>query len=63
MKIYIETCFKYLDSIENSLKFNYSNGPIEGINNFIKVLKRNTFVFRKFVNFRTRNFLTSDSFN
>ena len=35
-----------------------STSTVEGINNFIKVLKRNAFGFRRFVNFRTRIFIT-----
>ena len=58
MVVSIETCFKYLDYIKNTFNSPYSNGLIEGINNFIKVLKRNAFGFRRFVNFRTRIFIT-----
>lgn len=43
--------------IENSLKFKESNGPIEGMNNQIKVLKRIAFGYRNFHNFRNRIFL------
>ncbi|NLA69428.1 MAG: transposase, partial [Clostridiales bacterium] len=32
----------------------YSNGGIEGLNNYIKVLKRTAFGFRSFVHFRNR---------
>lgn len=58
MKVSIDTCFKYIDLIENSFKYEYSNGVIEGINNFIKTLKRISFGFKRFVNFRTRIFIT-----
>ena len=40
--------------IKNSLEVPYSNGPIEGINNKIKVLKRTTFGMPKFINFKAR---------
>ena len=40
--------------IKNSLKVPYSNGPTEGINNKIKVLKRIGFGFRNFTNFKAR---------
>lgn len=58
MKTSINTCFYYLDFIKNSFTYNYSNGPIEGINNFVKVLKRIAFGYRNFANFRTRIFIT-----
>lgn len=58
MKVSIDTCFKYIYLIENSFKYEYSNGVIEGINNFIKALKRISFGFKRFVNFRTRIFIT-----
>ena len=40
--------------IKNSLEVPYSNGPIEGINNKIKTLKRTTFGMPKFENFKAR---------
>ena len=58
MKTSIDTCFYYLEYIKNSFTYDYSNGPIEGINNFIKVLKRIAFGYRNFANFRTRIFIT-----
>ncbi|WP_442928807.1 transposase [Mogibacterium sp.] len=36
------------------MKYNYSNGLIEGINNYIKVLKRIAFGCRSFVRMRNR---------
>ena len=58
MNTSIDTCFYYMDFIKNSFIYDYSNGPIEGINNFIKVLKRIAFGYRNFANFRTRIFIT-----
>lgn len=58
MKTSIDTCFYYLEYIKNSFIYDYSNGPIEGVNNFIKVLKRIAFGYRNFANFRTRIFIT-----
>ena len=58
MKTSINTCFYYLEYIKNSFTYDYSNGPIEGINNFVKVLKRIAFGYRNFANFRTRIFIT-----
>lgn len=40
--------------ILNAFKYNYSNGPTEGKNNRIKVLKRVCFGFRNFDRFRNR---------
>jgi len=40
--------------IKNSLKALYTNGPVEGLNNKIKVLKRIGFGFRSFPNFKAR---------
>ena len=58
MRTSIDTCFYYLEYIKNSFTYDYSNGPIEGINNFIKILKRIAFGYRNFANFRTRIFIT-----
>lgn len=58
MKSSINTCFYYLEYIKNSFTYDYSNGPIEDINNFVKVLKRIAFGYRNFANFRTRIFIT-----
>ncbi|WP_235804115.1 transposase, partial [Ligilactobacillus hayakitensis] len=40
---------------------NYTNGPIEGKMNKIKVLKRVAFGFRSFKNFRLRILLSSQA--
>lgn len=41
--------------IINSFKYqNYTNGPVEGTNNKIKVIKRTAYGFRNFFNFRAR---------
>ena len=40
--------------IRNSLEVPYSNGPTEGFNNKIKVLKRISFGMRSFKNFKAR---------
>lgn len=40
--------------IKNSLEVPYSNGPTEGFNNKIKVLKRISFGIRKFTNLKAR---------
>lgn len=49
MKTSIETSFYYLEYIKNSFIYDYFIMPIEGVNNFIKVLKRIVFVYRNFL--------------
>lgn len=44
----------WFQAIRNSLAVPFSNGPIEGKNNKIKVLKRVTYGMRKFVDFKAR---------
>ena len=50
----LQTLEKYLDSIEESLTYTLSNGPIEGINNKIKNIKRSGYGYRNFRNLRSR---------
>ncbi|BDP55245.1 hypothetical protein EfmJHP35_31690 (plasmid) [Enterococcus faecium] len=45
---------KFLPQIQNALHYSYSNGPLECLNNHIKVLKRNAYGFRNFYNFKLR---------
>ena len=54
----IRTLLSYQEETTNALKYNYSNGPIEGINNYIKVLKRIAFGYRSFVRMRNRILIT-----
>lgn len=49
-----ETISRWQDSILNSFRVPYTNGYTEGVNNKIKVLKRNAFGVRNFERFRTR---------
>lgn len=53
-----ENCAKtyrnWSEGILNALKYKYTNGPTEGYNNKIKVLKRISFGIRNFKRFRTR---------
>lgn len=56
-KIYattLATFKKFLPQIKNSLQYPYSNGPLECLNNHIKVLKRNAYGFRSFYNLKLR---------
>jgi transposase len=54
MKKARRTIRRHLSEIKNSFQFNFSNGPVEGINNKIKVIKRTAYGFRNFKNFRLR---------
>lgn len=63
LKTSIKTFNKYLNFIENSLKYSYSNGPLEGINNKIKVIKRIAFGYRSFLNLRRRVFISCNLIN
>lgn len=53
-----ESCAKtyrhWSEGILNALKYGYTNGPTEGFNNKIKVLKRISYGVRNFKRFRTR---------
>ena len=50
----LTTLEKYLNSIENAFIYTLSNGPIEGINNKIKNIKRSGYGYRNFKNLRNR---------
>ncbi len=50
----LQTIARWQDSILNSFKVPYTNGYTEGVNNKIKVLKRNAYGVRNFERFRTR---------
>ncbi|WP_143343663.1 transposase, partial [Enterococcus faecium] len=50
----LRTFKKFLPQIQNALHYSYSNGPLECLNNHIKVLKRNVYGFRNFYNFKLR---------
>ena len=55
------TLRKHKEEILLTLTYNYTNGPIEGKMNKIKVLKRVAFGFRSFKNFRLRILLSSQA--
>lgn len=57
----IKTFKCYHTGILNALELPYSNGPLECLNNHIKVLKRNAYGFRNFHHFRLRILLTLGS--
>lgn len=54
MKTSVRTLKKYSPYVENTFRYLYSNGPIEGTNNKIKVIKRLAFGYRRFSKFKTR---------
>jgi transposase len=50
----IQSMIKHLDYAKNGLRYPFSNGRIEGLNNKIKVIKRIAFGYRSFYHFRNR---------
>lgn len=54
MKTAIKSLMLNLQYIENTFKYNYSNGALEGTNNYIKTLKRIAFGYKSFFHFRNR---------
>ncbi len=54
MKTAIKTTKDNMEYIVNSVKYNYTNGIVEGFNNKIKALKKVAFGYRSFFNFRNR---------
>ena len=52
-----KTFLKEKDKIVNVLQLPYSNAKLEATNNLIKLIKRNTFGFRNFDNFKKRIFI------
>ena len=49
-----QTCQNWRKEILNAFKYGITNGPTEGFNNKIKVLKRSSYGIRNFTRFRTR---------
>ena len=59
----LQTFKKLLPYIQNTCEYpTLSNGTIEGINNKIKVLKRNAYGYTRFTHFRNRILLMSKVF-
>ena len=51
----VKTLKKYKRQIKNTMYYNgLSNGPLEGINNKIKVIKRISYGYRSFSNFKAK---------
>ena len=61
LKSCAQTYHHWYTNIVNSLKVPYSNGPTEGFNNKIKVLKRVTFCMKNFTHFKARILLLNRS--
>ena len=58
----IKTMKRYREYIVNSVKYKYSNGPLEGFNNKIKLVKRVSYGYNSFDNFRLRILIISRLF-
>lgn len=58
MKIAIKTLLQSFKWVENALNNDISNGCLEGINNYIKTLKKIAFGYRSFFHFKNRIFIT-----
>jgi transposase len=54
----IKTLQNWQVEILNGFSYGYSNGFLEGLNNFTKVIKRNAFGFRSYERFRAKILLT-----
>ena len=54
VKMAINTMRKHKEYMLNSVRYDISNGSLEGINNKVKVLKRISYGYRSFYNFRLR---------
>ncbi|MGX6979952.1 transposase [Vagococcus elongatus] len=48
---------KYKQGIKNAFKTNYSNGPLESLNNNIKIINRIAHGYRSFLNLYARIYL------
>ena len=58
----INTMKKHKEYMLNAVKYEYSNGPLEGFNNKIKLLKRVSYGYSSFSNFRLRILIMSRLF-
>lgn len=58
MKTALRVLRKYETYVINAVKYNLSNGSLDGINNKIKARKRITFGYRSFYHFRNSIFVT-----
>ena len=58
----IKTMRRYREYMVNSVKYEYSNDPLEGFNNKIKLVKRVSYGYNSFDNFRLRILIMSRLF-
>ncbi|MCT1988626.1 transposase [Helcococcus kunzii] len=54
MKTAFETLIEHIEYANNALKYTYSNGYTEGLNNYIKTIKKVAFGYKSFFHFRNR---------
>lgn len=54
MKTAFETLIEHIEYANNALKYTYSNGYTEGVNNYIKTIKKVSFGYKSFFHFRNR---------
>lgn len=59
----LTTLEKYIEAIERAFIYNLSNGPIEGINNKIKNIKRSGYGYRNFRNLKQRILISFNLLN
>lgn len=59
----LNTLEKYIEAIERAFIYNLSNGPIEGINNKIKNIKRSGYGYRNFKNLKQRILISFNLLN
>lgn len=50
----LQTLERYIEPISNAFTYSLSNGPIEGVNNKIKNIKRSGYGYRNFEHLRYR---------
>lgn len=60
MKKAFVTLMQHIKYIDNTFKYKYTNGGIEGLNNYIKVFKRVSFGYKSFFHMRNRILIARD---
>lgn len=58
MKTAFNTLLENIEYVENALIYAYSNGYTEGVNNYIKTLKKVAFGYKTYYHFRNRILIT-----
>ena len=54
MKTAFNTLLENIEYVENALIYAYSNGYTEGVNNYIKTLRKVAFGYKTYYHFRNR---------